>query len=134
MVYLFVKTHDFGHVSLIGGKGIVICRLIMSYTKNAPLIALPNDQFLMMNRIPEEKPIIPVCYVGFTMITMAVSHVKTKAWCVFLIIEVNHGILDSIDFDMRYYCGFNIKNQQRQIIWTLLLSRTLGDIKSICAQ
>lgn len=105
----------------------------MSYRKNAPLIALPDDQFLMINRIPEEKPIIPVCYVSSPMITMAVSHFKTKAWCVFLIIEVNDGILDSIDFDIRYYCGFNIKNQQRQTIWTLLLSRTLGDIKSICA-
>ena len=32
------------------------------------------------------------------------------------------------------YSSFNIKTRQRQIVWTLLLARILGDIKSICAQ
>lgn len=52
----------------------------------------------------------------------------------FLIIEINHGFLGSMDFDIGCYSSFNIKTRQRQIIWTLLLARILGDIKLICAQ
>jgi hypothetical protein len=47
----------------------------------------------------------------------------------YLIIEVNHGFLGSMDLDMGFYSSFNIQNRQRQIVWTLLLSRILGDIK-----
>lgn len=42
-----------------------------------------------------------------------------------LIIELNRGLLGSLDFDKGCY---------KQIIWTLLLARILGDIKSTCAQ
>jgi hypothetical protein len=47
----------------------------------------------------------------------------------YLIIEVNHGFSGSMDFDIECYCSFNIQNRQRQSVWTLMLSRILGDIK-----
>jgi len=47
----------------------------------------------------------------------------------YLIIEVNHGFSGSMDFDIECYCSFNIQNRQGQSVWTLMLSRILGDIK-----
>jgi hypothetical protein len=47
----------------------------------------------------------------------------------YLNIEVNHGFSGSMDFDIECYCSFNIQNRQGQTVWTLMLSRILGDIK-----
>ncbi len=44
----------------------------------------------------------------------------------FLIIEINYGFLGSMDLDMGCYSSFNIKNRQRQIVWTLLLASIFG--------
>ena len=47
----------------------------------------------------------------------------------YLIIEVNHGFSGSMYFDIKCYCSFNIQNWQGQSVWSLILSRVLGDIK-----
>ncbi len=51
-----------------------------------------------------------------------------------LISRSNHGFSGFMDFGTECYCSFNIQNRQRQSVWTLMLSRILGDIKSLCAQ
>jgi hypothetical protein len=42
---------------------------------------------------------------------------------------IDHDSSGSVDFDIESYCSFNIENRQRQTVWTLMLSRILGDIK-----
>jgi hypothetical protein len=42
---------------------------------------------------------------------------------------IDHDSSGSLDFDIECYCSFNIQNRQRQTVWTLMLSRILGDIK-----
>jgi hypothetical protein len=42
---------------------------------------------------------------------------------------IDHGFSESMDFDIEWYCSFNIQNRQGQTVWTLMLSRILGDIK-----
>jgi len=46
-----------------------------------------------------------------------------------MVIEVNHCLSRAMDFDIECYCSFNIQNGQGQTVWTLMLSRILGDVK-----
>lgn len=47
----------------------------------------------------------------------------------YLIIKVNHCFSGPMEFDIECYCSFNIQNRQGQSVWTLMLTRILGDVK-----